>query len=225
MARKIFVSYKHRDHDVYPLNHPFTESGTVRDYVDYTQYLFDGEEIYKGEHANEDLSQFKEDSIRTHLKDKIFDSSVTVVFISPNMVDRSKPEKDQFIPWEISYALQNRKRGERVSTSNAVLAVVLPDRNGSYSYFLYQKNCGGCKSVSIMTDRTFSIIGQNMFNRKRHPTDDCAHCLATTYRGAHSYIPYTTWDSFKNDPDHHISQAQERRDLIDEYEIVKQVSG
>tara|TARA_B100000508_G_C11421534_1_gene258596 strand:- start:209 stop:886 length:678 start_codon:yes stop_codon:yes gene_type:complete len=223
MARKIFVSYKHKDYDVQPLPYPWNTNGTARDYVDYTEMLFDGEEIYKGERADEDLSRFKDTTIRSQLRDQIFDSSVTVVFISPNMVDLTKHEKDQFIPWELSYALQRRTRGNKTSDTNAVLAVVLPDSNGSYSHFLYERNCHGCKSTTIMTGDTFSIIGENMFNRKNHPSNTCNHCRTTTYRGSHSYIPYARWTDFVDDPDKHISKAQERKDILHEYDLTKHI--
>lgn len=151
MGRKIFVSYKYKDTNVQAL--PGVTSYTwVHDYVDYLQkYVFDKtDNIYKGEKSDEDLSNESEDYIWSHLKDKLYDTSVTIVLVSPNMKEDRKWEKSQWIPWEIAYSLRETPRNGRTSHNNALLVVVLPDRYGSYSY--YDKN------------RLFSILRDNINN-------------------------------------------------------------
>ena len=51
-----------------------------------------GDHIYKGEDNNESLANFKNDAIRSKLSDKIYDSSITLVLISPNMKENYKLE-------------------------------------------------------------------------------------------------------------------------------------
>ena len=148
MARKIFVSYKHSDNSVKSLN----GQGTARAYVDKLIELFEDDEIYKGE-GNEDLSDFKDETIAGHLKDKIYDSSLTLVLISPQMKEGYQKESDQWIPWEVAYSLKEITRSDRTSRTNAILAVVLPDWNSSYSYYLEENTCPHCHCRTLHTER------------------------------------------------------------------------
>lgn len=138
MGRKIFVSYKYKDYDVQSMA-KVTPPTWPCDYVDYIRNnVLSGDDIYKGEDSDEDISLWSESSIWNHLKNKIFDSTVTIVLISPNMKESGRWQRSQWIPWEISYSLRETTRNDRTSHSNAILAVVLPDKKGSYSY--YDKN-------------------------------------------------------------------------------------
>lgn len=137
MGRKIFVSYKYIDSNVEEIKGVLSPTWPS-DYVTYIQKHIingDSDNIYKGEKSDEDLSDKSEDYIWEHLKDKLYDSTVTIVLISPNMKEPKKWERNQWIPWEISYSLRKTTRGGRTSQRNALLAVILPDKNGSYDYF------------------------------------------------------------------------------------------
>lgn len=137
MGNKIFISYKYYDYDVQALPSISDSRPKARDYVTWLENKFTDRttHIYKGESDNEDLSSKSENYIWEKLKDKIFDSSVTIVLISPNMKEPRRWESSQWIPWEISYSLRETPRGGYTSHSNAVLAVVLPDHTGNYTYY------------------------------------------------------------------------------------------
>lgn len=137
MGRKIFVSYKYADENVYPVPCISNNQPKVRDYVTWLENKFTDrtEHIYKGEHDNEDLSDKLDEYIWAKLRDKIYDSTITIVLISPKMKVPYKRDRSQWIPWEIAYSVRKTTRKNYTSHANAVLGVILPDRNNRYGYY------------------------------------------------------------------------------------------
>lgn len=227
MGNKIFISYKYKDSDVYPLKgilDEILEPTIVRDYVDILQQKLELENhINKGEKDGEDLSDFKDETIASHLRDKIYDSSVTIVMISPNMKESGK-EDDQWIPWEISYSLKEINRNDRRKTPNAIIAVVLPDKNNSYNYYIQSNNCyHDCTCRTLYTGRLFSILAKNMFNT-RYPNYKKCPYKSPIFLGDESYIQSVKWHDFMNNPNYYIMKALDIKMNWDKYDIVKQVS-
>ena len=172
MGKKIFVSYKYSDDDVKNLE--TGKNSIARDYVNkFEEVIKDsGDDIYKGEEDDEDLSNLEDDTIWEKLKTRIYDSSITVIFISPDMKESGKKDRDQWIPWEISYSLkeesrQNKNGDSVTSHSNAMLGLVLPDNDNSYSYFLERKSCCGNQCILYHSNKLFSIHAQNTFTTKK----------------------------------------------------------
>ncbi len=222
MGKKIFISYKYADSDVASLpGHSFWNPTTVRSYVDKLEEYFDStNHIYKGESDDEDLSYLSEDAIWEKLKDRIFDSSVTIIMISPNMRMNNRSDRSQWIPWEVSFSLKETTRNDRTSHTNAVLAIVLPDSFGSYEYYLTRTACG---STTHHTDKLFKIIRENKFNIKSPNKQLCSQCLCYHYYGNCSYIEATTWSDFIKMPNFYINQAIERQNNKYLYNIIKEV--
>lgn len=228
MGHKVFVSYKYADTNVKQITTNW-QTDTVRDYVDkLEEYLKESSDhIYKGESDGEDLSNMSEDTIWAILKDRIYDSTLTIVMISPNMKENAR-ERDQWIPWEISYSLKEvsrkNKSGNMVtSSSNAMLAIVVPDRMGSYDYYTYKNNCcsSGCRTY--LTNTLFSILKDNMFNIKKPDSRVCSND-SKIYYGESSYIISVTWDDFVSDPESYIDRAFNIQNSIVNYNVVKELN-
>ena len=213
---KIYTSYKYKDEGVCPIQGIY--STTARDYVDLLQnYLEAHEHINKGEENNEDLSHLSEDRITELLYERIYDSTITIVLISKNMRE-NKSEKDQWIYREISYSLSEHSRGERTSHTNAVLAVVIPDENGSYGYFIQDNVC--CRRWPMCP--VFEVIGKNMFNHKNPSKLVCEHGEIHTGEN-HSYIHLVKWDDFINNGDVYLNHAVRINENINDYNITKKL--
>lgn len=204
MGNKVFISYKYGDTSIQSLD--LASITTPRNYVDriQTRLQRDGIHINKGELDGESLNQFKDDTIQSKLADRIFDSSVTIVLVSPNMKDSGKPENDQWIPWEISYSLRKKRREKSRSNRNGILVVYLPDRYGNYDYArnLYHINS------------KFKILDANCNNLiRRHP-----QILLPQ-----SYIIECTWAQFSSQMNDWIEKANNMRRYEEYYQITVQV--
>ena len=220
MGKKIFVSYKYADSHVKHLDSmPWYETTTARHFVDELQSKLDAEDhINKGEDDGEDLSNFADETIWSKLRNKIYDSSVTIVLISPGMKESRKSEKNQWIPWEISYSLRETIRNDRTSRRNGVLAVVLPDENGSYNYAIEKKTCCTTECNYWHTNSLFWILRENMFNQYQKTKADCKQGDAV-YNGWPSYIHMVRWEDFIDNINFWVSKAEEIQNNKEDYDI------
>ncbi len=223
MGKKIFVSYKYSDANVQSIAGIYNT--TARDYVDKIDGMLEaGDYVFKGEDDDEDMSSLQDATIGFKLGDKIFDSSVTIVLISRGMKKLFTAEKDQWMPWEISYSLKEQSRDGGRSNTNAVLAVVLPDAAGNYNYFIEEDSCPYCRCRVLKTDILFQILRDNMFNIRKPVFTDCHNHLGSKpYQGYCSYIYSVKWSDFATNPNMYINIAITIRQNINDYEIIKTV--
>lgn len=227
MGRNIFVSYKYGDILVNSLNksdlkivygslQSVARRTRVRDYVDELQFILEKEDhINLGEKDGESLKDFSEGYIASSLKDKIYRSSITIVMISKGMVDALIEEKDQWIPWEVSYSLREVTRGDRTSRMNAVLGIVLPDENNSYNWYYTENPI--CNCTTHHTDKLFKILKTNMFNIKNPTESECNGLII--HHGDFSFIKTMKWEDFKIIPNYYLDKSIEIRDNKELYEI------
>ena len=225
---KIFISYKYADKCVRQ-NRSYNnldwllgvEGGnylTARDYVTHLMGQVLTDHTNKAEKDNEDLGVLTEDVIQKKLSDRIYDSTVTIVLISKKMKEEQE-EKNQWISWEISYSLKEKTREDRTSYTNGILAIALPDENGSYDHAVVNKTCG---LRSWRTDSFFQIVGKNMFNKIDANHSDCRQCYSKHHHGTdHSYIHPVKWDDFVKDHNRYINIVLDLKDRLDEFDLTK----
>lgn len=228
MGRKIFVSYKYSDSLVEDLN-IFEDTffakqkvqTTARHYVNQlSEILEDEDHIYKGEDDDESMESLADSTIGSKLGDKIFDSSVTIVMVSKGMKNPLLAENDQWIPWEVSYSLKQQDRQGQKSKTNGVIAVVLPDEQGSYEYYITRDEECNCRSLN--TPILFEILRANMFNVKAPNRRLCNSSYV--YTGDSSYIQSVKWEDFINSPSKYIDKAIELRDRKEEFHLKKKLT-
>ena len=233
MSKKIFISYKYLDTSVYqdttldkiPIPGLFAfDAITPRSYVNYLEKVLEDYAVAKWESGDNDLSKFKDSTIESELKDLIYDSSITIVLISPRMKDFTKVESDQWIPWEISYSLKENTRNGRTSRCNGIITIVLPDVSNTYSYCLEYNSSCNITTLKFADYFCFEIIGKNFFNSKHPKTYQCQVCTKTHYSGTENhYFVYAKWCDFIKNPQKYIELAARHSDTNDEYKIAKEV--
>ncbi|WP_270465282.1 TIR domain-containing protein [Fusobacterium polymorphum] len=201
MVHKTFISYKH------------SEAQKIRD--DIIKALGKDAVYYRGETSNSpDLSDTSTENIKKALTDMMFDTSVTIVVISPNMTESN------WIDWEIEYCLKNINRKDRISHINGVVGVIMK-YNGGYEWFKKKKRKDdGCIISSYDENKVYDIINKNRYNQnpKKYSCDVCKTVDSLTG----SYIAYVEEETFLSNPNKYINNAYDKsEDNAAGYNITK----
>lgn len=189
MAHKIFISYK------------YSESQELRDKI--VESLGEDAKYYKGETSDSpNLTDMKTETIKNHLKDMLFDTTVTIVIISPNM------KKSKWIDWEIEYSLKNIERDGRKSSINGIVGVI-QKVNGSYEWFETNgTNCHGNATLTYHMEKVYDIISKNHFNSNPEIWH-CDTCKTYDYFDG-SYIAFVEEEYFLENPNKYIENAYKK---------------
>lgn len=202
MAHKTFVSYK------------WSEAQDLRD--DIIEALGDDATYYKGETSDSpDLTDTSTENIKKNLKDMMYDTSVTIVILSPNMTE------SKWIDWEIEYCLKNIARKNRTSHTNGVVGVIMKV-DGGYSWFEKAgTNRHGTSTVSYEMSKVFNIISDNHFNSNPKQWH-CEKCKTYDCLNG-SYIAFVEEADFLADPQKYINNAYDKSENdASGYDLVKQ---
>ena len=189
MAHKTFISYK------------YSEATELRDRI--IEALGDDSTYYKGETSESpDLTDTSTENIKKNLKDMMYDTSVTIVILSPQMT------KSKWIDWEIEYCLKSITRKNRTSHTNGVVGIVMKV-DGDYSWFKKTgTNCHGSSTVSYEMSKVFNIISANHFNSNPEQWH-CDKCKTYDWLNG-SYIAFVEEDNFLANPSKYIDNAYDK---------------
>ena len=223
MKRKIFVSYKYADSQVQDLG-IYEDNGwglkqkiptKVRHYVDKLQEKIGRDNINLGEKDGESLADFSDTTIETELKKKIRQCSITIILLSKGM-KTNKFEKDQWIPWEVSYSLRTVPSGNYTKQMNAILGVVLPDETGSYDW--YYKSDLYCDCTTHFTSQLFKILRDNSFNIKNKQFRQC-NGKYIHINEEPSFFKTVKWIEFMENHNYYIEKAIEIKNNKEAYDV------
>lgn len=200
MAHKTFISYK------------YSEARELRDKI--IESLGDDATYYKGETSDSpDLTDTSTENIKRVLKDKMYDTSVSIVIISPNM------KESKWIDWEIEYCLKEIKRKDRTSLTNGIVGVIMKYKGG-YDWFIsYGENIHESTTLSYNNDYLYPIIYKNHFN-SNPPIWHCNKC-ETYDSNKGSYISYVKEEDFFSNPSYYIDNAYDKSDNTDKYNMTR----
>ena len=189
MAHKTFISYK------------YSKATELRDRI--IEALGDDATYYKGETSESpDLTDTSTENIKKNLKDMMYDTSVTIVILSPQMT------KSKWIDWEIEYCLKSITRKNRTSHTNGVVGVIMKV-DGDYSWFKKTgTNCHGSSTVSYEMSKVFNIISANHFNSNPEQWH-CDKCKTYDWLNG-SYIAFVEEDDFLANPSQYIDNAYDK---------------
>lgn len=202
MAHKTFISYK------------YSEARELRDRI--INALGDDAAYYKGETSDSpDLTDTTTGNICRHLKDMMYDTSVTIVIISPHM------KESQWIDWELEYSLKSISRKDRTSHINGIVGVIMK-YSGDYSWFKTTIRCpDDCMVSSYNESLVYDIISKNRYNQKpkKYACSECQSINPLTG----SYISYVEEEEFLKNPKRYIDNAYDKSENdAAGYDLVKE---
>jgi len=199
-VKKTFISYN------------YSEAQSLRDKI--IESLGEAALYYKGETSTSpNLTDTSTQNIKNNLKNMIFDTTVTIIVVSPNI------KQSKWIDWEIEYSLKEYKRNSRASKTNGIVAVI-QKINGDYSW-IRKKNIknDGHSTYTNDTSFLFDIINNNRFNQvpKEYICEDCL----TVDANKGSYISIIEEDDFLKNPDFYIENAYQKSQNVENYNLKK----
>ena len=202
MAHKTFISYK------------YSEAAGLRDEI--IRKFGSDATYYQGETSSSpDMSDYKTDTIRQKLSDMIYETTIMVVVVSPNMV------RSSWMEWEIKYALREQSRNGRTSHANGIVCVI--QKESLYAGlgldpYSWAKTYDG----HWMASKFFNVLVNNMGNKKSWVESPIPSTNKPLYDNlSENYIDIVTEDDLLKAPSYYIGKAFDKSENLGTYTISK----
>lgn len=201
MARKVFISFRYKDGNIYK---------------EYLSKLFSYSDTVINCSENQDRSKMSEETIKRYLYGKLKNTSVTIVLLTPEAVKHQKKyngfcyEYDDWIYDELKYSLDDRENNR----CNGIIAVYTPEAKNLVIDTL--------SNIDTTTIKDFdNLVRKNMFNIK----STYKHNSKTGIYDSNldHYCSLISWDNFINDYDKYIEIAENKRENKEQYDIIKRM--
>lgn len=201
MSRRVFISFRYSD------GHRYKE---------YLDKLFSNTDTVINHSESEDRSNLSEDTIKNYLYNKLKNTSVTIVILTPEAIEHKKIitnfgyKIDDWMYDEIRYSLDDRENNR----CNGLIAVYTPETE--------KLIISRSDDSDLITIKKFNnLVSENMFNIK----DYYKHNSKTNIYDANwdHYCSLISWNEFIKNYDKYIECAENKRDNKEQYKINKRM--
>lgn len=205
MANKVFISFRFKDGNKYKeeLEEVFNDSVKV---INCSE--------------NTDRSDMSDETIKKYLYNKLSNTSVTIVLLTPDAITHQKNWLGKYDDWmhdEIRYSIEDRENNR----CNGLVAVYVPEAESS---IFTKTTCGQCSKKCTLTSiyNFDNLARKNMMNVKdEYKTNPCDGVYDENYD---SYCSLVSWDEFKNHFEDYIAKADAKRSETYKYDLKKNMN-
>ncbi len=200
MSHKTFISYK------------YNEAKELRDRI--IRAMGNDATYYRGETSySPDLTDYSTYTIKNTLKDMIFNTSVTIVILSPRM------QESEWMDWEIEYSLKAFSRDGRTSRTNGVICVI-QKVNGSYDWLRTKVwTTDNYSYYTYENDKLFPIIYNNRFNQSPQVFANERYHTIGEFEG--NYISIVDEETFLSNVNWYVENAYGKSKKSHAYDLCK----
>ena len=197
MANKVFISFRFSDGS---------------DYKESLEKTFEELDYVINKSENVDRTGASDEVIKNYLYEKLRDTSLTIIILPPDAINYRRNYYGYIDDWlydELRYSLENRS-GNR---TNGVIAL----------YTIEAKHIVILSETKeLITIANFNNLARkNMLNIK----NEYKHCqIPEQYNSEKdTYISLVAFDKFINNPKTYIDSAIEKRNRLEQFELVKRM--